>query len=96
MGVRRDGMRVSACRNKKTIPVEWWMRARRHADGLRMHVRWISVKKKQDKKILTRTWMSAKKKKKKQLTQDGGRGRANALRVVVNMVVVACNANRWW
>ena len=69
------------------------MRARGHADGLRMRARRISVKKKQAKKILTRTWMSAKKKKKKQLTRDGGRRRANALRVVVDTVVVACNAN---
>ena len=93
MGVRRDGVRVSACRKKKTIPMEWWMRAHGHADGLCMRARWISVKKKQDKKILTRMWMSAKKKKKKQLTRDGGRGRANALHVVVDTVVVACNAN---
>ena len=49
---------------EKKILVEWWTWAHRHVDGLCVHVMWISVKKKHDKKILMRMQMSARKKKK--------------------------------
>lgn len=89
-------MHVSACRKKKIL-VEWWTWAHRHADGLRVHVMWISVKEKKDKKRLIRMQMSARKKK-KQLTWDCGHGCVNALHVVVDVVMIGNrrDTNGWW
>ena len=58
---------VGVQEKKKNIPMEWWMQACGHVNVLCVRVTWISVKKKKDKKRLTRTQMSAKKKKKNNL-----------------------------
>ena len=61
------GMHVSACRKnkKKNILVEWWTWAHRHADGLRVHVMWISVK---EKKRQKKTYPNADECKEKEKT----------------------------